>query len=328
MRQQVASVPQGRPERQQPVSRRGEGVSCPSTAADRCALSEVWPEVERSLRAFLRRRGVPLQAVDDLVQDVAIAAVAQRVAFSGAEDLLRWARVVAERKHWRDATKGRRIDLRDVPPEVPAVENVEAQAIARRELAVVVAAAERLEPRHQEAFTAGATRRGPKRDRDRVALRVHRARKVLRARSRRFIGIAAPLRAPKWLAAGSPQAVAVFSATAVAIGLALGPLTTPADQSKPDRARNARFVGVSPSAGTSVAHERAGSIEASPTLPRVPEEAVRPRKTPVAAVRVVEDAEVGTKDNDGAQPLLCYRGRASPEGICLSLPEIAPLPVP
>jgi DNA-directed RNA polymerase specialized sigma24 family protein len=57
-------------------------------------LSLQWREVSARLGRYLRRQGVPHDAVDDLLQDVALKVLERELPFEDAEDLLRWCYVV------------------------------------------------------------------------------------------------------------------------------------------------------------------------------------------------------------------------------------------
>jgi len=64
---------------------------------EKVSLGQVWPEVVVPLQRALAHQGLPRDAVDDVVQEVAARVIEHDVASDSAEDLLRWARVVGRR---------------------------------------------------------------------------------------------------------------------------------------------------------------------------------------------------------------------------------------
>lgn len=307
-------------------------MSCPVTAADGNALSEVWPEVARSLRPFLRRKGVPAAAIDDVVQDVAVAAVAQRVAFADANDLLRWARVVAIRRLWRERAAATRALPYAAVPERAAVDNVEDGAVARRELAAVIDAALALRQEDLSAFQAAATREGSKRERDRLSLRLHRARQRLRAGSRRFIAALLPARADRWFGFDAGQLAAVVGSAVIAVGTALGPNETvkPRPAAGKQDLELAAPVALFAAAAADIAPAEPAALAGPVAQPHgAHEERQPPSRSPLVAIPLAgEPAEVGTADNGGRRPLVCYEGPASPQPVCVDAPAATASVVP
>lgn len=161
------------------------GPSCAVTADAAPALSEVWPEVAERLRTYLIRSGAPSALIPDLVQDVAEAAIRQKVKFTSADDLMRWGRVVAQRKLWRELKRTSRADVAEPSIALEGDERVEDAAIARRQLEVTLAATDLLPRQHLEALTTPPPR-GGKRERDRHSLRLLRARRKLEELAKRF----------------------------------------------------------------------------------------------------------------------------------------------
>lgn len=68
-------------------------------------FAEVWPAVAARLERSLSRRGVDRLSREDIVQDVAVRALVNRVSFGSAEDLVGWALTVGHNL-WTD--EGRR----------------------------------------------------------------------------------------------------------------------------------------------------------------------------------------------------------------------------
>src|SRR5687767_5503945 len=64
-------------------------------------LAQAWPAVAARLERSLSRRGVDRVAREDIVQDVAVRALARRVPFGSAEDLVGWALTVGHNL-WTD----------------------------------------------------------------------------------------------------------------------------------------------------------------------------------------------------------------------------------
>jgi DNA-directed RNA polymerase specialized sigma24 family protein len=181
-------------------------------------LDRVWPETSRRLAAFLRSRGVPSDAIEDIAQEVAIRALRSRVAFEDANDLLPWACTVAWRLHIGDLRRRKarpsEAAIGVLGEEIPASGSVEDEVAARLRLSQVVAAMSTLPVRDQQLLTAAAAGEG-------TAVEQHEARRLallrFRARARlvRALGagaaVVAALRRVRW------QGVLVACTAAVAV---------------------------------------------------------------------------------------------------------------
>jgi hypothetical protein len=173
----------------------------------------VWPDVERRLRALLFRRGLDRASVDDVVQEVALRALANHVTYASATDLLRWAGPVAcnlhvdlvrHRARLIDATEAEdHAAADDVPREVAhrielqrAFRGIAALRPADREAIIDAVTSEPVVPRNRKEAVRLAVRRH--RARSRLALVLEQLAawitgvKILR-RGRRLVAVAALL---------------------------------------------------------------------------------------------------------------------------------------
>ena len=140
-------------------------------------LHSVWPEVARRLELRLRRRGAdPVRALD-LVQDVAVRVLSARPSFESAEDLLRWATVVA--RHL--AVDGHRSDRRLVPSQDDHASalDVEAHVLDRLDLDALWRALPGLTLGERRALTRPEEAPADRAAQVRAAVRRHRARSHL-----------------------------------------------------------------------------------------------------------------------------------------------------
>lgn len=96
-------------------------------------FGETWPQVAPQLRFVLRLRGVDADSIDDIVQETALRALARLVPFSSAEDLYRWARVVAVNLSIADYRRTARVAF-EPPPEHHPAEDVVAIVESRLRL--------------------------------------------------------------------------------------------------------------------------------------------------------------------------------------------------
>ena len=143
------------------------------------AMTEVWPEVSRRLRAFLASRGANRQAVEDITQEVGLRALAKQVPFEDAADLCRWAVTVARNLHV-DLTRrpGELTDASEL--DMASTEDVAHRVECRIRLNKVLVALRQLSAHDRTAILTSlntAEHRERSLGRDRVAL--HRARRRL-----------------------------------------------------------------------------------------------------------------------------------------------------
>jgi DNA-directed RNA polymerase specialized sigma24 family protein len=176
------------------------------------SFETVWPDVERRLRALLYRRGLDRASVDDVVQEVALRALANHVTYASATDLLRWAGPVACNLHV-DLVR-HRARMLDAPEaeDHAASDDVPREVAHRIELQRAFRGIAALRPADREAIIEAVTSEPAPRNRKeavRLAVRRHRARsrlalvleqlaawitgvKILR-RGRRLVAVAALL---------------------------------------------------------------------------------------------------------------------------------------
>lgn len=224
-------------------------------------LGAVWPGVGRRVREVLAARGVDDQDAEDAAQETALRALRVRPAFVDADDLVRWAVVVA----WHYAVDVRRRSRFVDPsclPDGPSCEDVGHTVELREALRSVRRGMGRLTERERAALVAALTGiPPPERPADRSAavreaVRRHRARLRLAAMSDGLLGAAVgltrrvrPRRPPARLLplAGTSIAVASFGGLALVwSGTSVGPAravvarplaapVTPASRSAPTR---------------------------------------------------------------------------------------------
>lgn len=196
-----------------PVTRTGGPAITPSWAA----LAESWPEVSRRLAGVLRARGLDGPTVDDVIQETAARALARRVQFESADDLFAWA-VVTARNYATDLHRRQSFMTAEPVPDRPIATDVETHVQHRLELRAVRKAFHALRPNDQQALrTPVAAASGP--ERNRAAVRRHRARVRLLALMERLAGVIA------WVFGRRLRPRTVVTALAVPTALFVGALT-------------------------------------------------------------------------------------------------------
>ncbi|HWL36411.1 MAG TPA: sigma-70 family RNA polymerase sigma factor [Frankiaceae bacterium] len=143
----------------------------------------MWPDVERRLRALLFRRGLDQASAEDVVQEVALRALAGRVTYTSAKDLLRWAGPVACNLHIDLLRQRARLQDGGVGTDHPASNDVAGEVADRMELQRAFRGLAALRPADREAIMEAVTAEPvPARNRKeavRLAVRRHRARSRL-----------------------------------------------------------------------------------------------------------------------------------------------------
>lgn len=180
-------------------------------------FAEHWPTLAAAAQRSLLSRGVPLSSAEDALQEAALRAFGRT--FHSPTHARRWSTRVAHNLAI-DAHRGSsRIELGDVPETEEAVGTADA-VLARIELSRVTSAIMGLSVQDQAVLRAAAeskTITGTKRERDRVALRLFRARKRLLEVLKAAIGVgglAETLRRKPFVAAAmSAAAVAALTFT-------------------------------------------------------------------------------------------------------------------
>ena len=87
--------------------------------------AQVWRDVSRQVARYLRARGVTGPDVDDIVQEVAVRAMAHEVEYLDADDLTAWCLVVARNLHTDAARRARSTSDLDDLQSTPGSVNVE-----------------------------------------------------------------------------------------------------------------------------------------------------------------------------------------------------------
>lgn len=143
------------------------------------AFESVWPEVERRLRALLFRRGLDSVSADDIVQEVALRALTNRVTYDSAGDLLRWAGPVACNLHV-DLVRQRARLLDDIGPEQASASDVHGEVVDRIELERALRGIAALRPADRDAILDAVAEEPvqprTRKEAIRLAVRRHRAR--------------------------------------------------------------------------------------------------------------------------------------------------------
>ncbi|MDQ1712873.1 MAG: hypothetical protein QOE45_2323 [Frankiaceae bacterium] len=164
---------------------RGEGAeaSGEGRAVIGPAFETVWPDVERRLRALLFRRGLDRASADDIVQEVALRALANHVTFASASDLLRWAGPVACNLHVDLVRHHARMLDAPQAEDHAADDDVPRQVAERIELQRAFRGIAALRPADREAIIEAVTSEQAvprtRKEAVRLAVRRHRARSRL-----------------------------------------------------------------------------------------------------------------------------------------------------
>jgi hypothetical protein len=282
-------------------------------------LGAVWVRVEPVLRRSLRRQGVAADDVDDITQEVFTRALERGVVFSDINDCYRWCRIVGTRlatDQWRMSQRHR--DRRRVPGRVEPEDAAE-RARHRVALEQTLAALPALMPAELAAVRVAVG--GPKGLSTAQRVSLHRARLRLRALVRETLGAVPWWRRVVWrwrqlmvpLFDGSTVAAAVTASIAGAV-LLLPPVASPEAASHKPRPvmQTERHHTTPPQVATlPAAHPELRNLLATG---RRSERPVPPSSSP-ARLDLTADRQVGlpgptgtqagTRQNDGAKPLLC-----------------------
>jgi hypothetical protein len=269
-------------------------------------FEDVWPLVERRLRALLYRRGLDQASSDDVVQEVALRVLAHGVTYESSEDLLRWAAPVACRLHVDLLRHRARITDADEAPEHPARDDVAGEVADRLELQRAFRAIATLRPADRDAIIDAVAAEPPvPRDRQeavRLAVRRHRARSRLAVVLEQLAGWIAGL-AGGWrvLAArrrSTALAALVPAAAAIPLMVTFAPHAVPLDpQARPPAVANAPEAAPRTTAVTSV---RSAATSAASTRAALRRAVVAPvRKAPAAPRAKPDKPEVDVDGPNG-----------------------------
>ena len=162
-----------------PIGRRAWGP-----LSDLDAFAAAWQEVAPAVRSALWRQRVDVETTEDLVQEAGLRAFERRGEFATRAHLRRFA-CTAARNLAIDLFRHRQRHRSSLPlPDLPDPLNLDAVALQRLRLDAVLREFPRLSAADQEVLRAslGLQSRGvTKRERDRFALQLHRARLRLNA---------------------------------------------------------------------------------------------------------------------------------------------------
>jgi DNA-directed RNA polymerase specialized sigma24 family protein len=302
-------------------SRTGEALITPPFEA-------VWPDVERRLRALLFRRGLDQASAEDVVQEVALRALAGRVTYTSAKDLLRWAGPVACNLHVDLLRQRARLQDGGVTTDHPATNDVAGEVADRMELQRAFRGLAALRPADREAIMEAVTAEPvPARSRKeavRLAVRRHRARSRLALVMEQ---LAAWLFGAAWLRRSSRAATVALAAVPIAafpLVLALRPpaaapettVTTPVTESAQVRTFHADRTPAEPAR----THGRPSTPRRAPAA----REVVRPRATvapeePTVELMPADDTgvKVGGDDRRPDDRTVCARNLPVLPDVCV-----------
>jgi DNA-directed RNA polymerase specialized sigma24 family protein len=243
---------------------------------------------------MLRRRGLDRASIDDVVQEVALRALAHRVTYASATDLLRWASPVACNLHVDLLRQRARLLDDPAAAERPASDDVAREVTHRIELQKALRGIAKLRPADREAIL-GAVAAEPAAPRTRqeavrLAVRRHRARSRLALVMEQ---LAAWVTGLAWVRRGRRVAVASAMVPAAALPLVVGWRLMPAEPARVP-ARPAAVAPVVPAAAPVPVVLEGVAREVAPVA------TVSRRAAPAAARRTV--AAVRGERGDGRSP--------------------------
>lgn len=188
-------------------------------------FTAAWSSVEPRLWRQLRRR-LPDEEAADVCQEVALRAVRSRVQFRNATELFRWSSVVGHRIANRLLAEDEAVAVDSLDDDAlddaafAATTDIEAEVAARTALQAALADASEADIRTIRAVFEAMEHPAGKRERDRLALQLHRARRRLRARLDDLLA-AAGLKVARWRRA-VPRPALIAGAGAVVAGAVIG----------------------------------------------------------------------------------------------------------
>ncbi len=273
------------------------------------SFESVWPDVERRLRALLFRRGLDASSSEDIVQEVALRALANGVTYASAQDLLRWAGPVACNLHVDLIRHRARMFDGELATDHPATNDVAGEVADRMELQRALRGLAALRPADRAAIIDAVTEQPAPHSRKeavRLAVRRHRARSRLLVVLEQLAATVAGFR---WLRRGKRVSVALAAfAPVVALPLVVGwHLPSHRDTTLPPAA-------VAPAARQMVAttQTRADRTISPRTAPAVRHVAPAPKATAPQAPAAghggynhLGHAEYHHEQRDEQQPILC-----------------------
>lgn len=281
---------------------------------------QLWPAVEPAVLRSLRRRGVPAATAEDVTQEVAVRALDRE--FESRAHVRRWCTRVAVNLAIDDRRRQGNIESGEIPDaEVPAAGD---HAVLRLELSRVAAAIAGLSEVDQSVLriaAAGESVTGEKRDRDRFALQLFRARKRLLDALKGWLGLGGVV------ALGQRRRTSLALAmVAVVTALSWSTLIHRADVPKAGDAATTLDAGAAEVAvRIASAHDVARPHDAVPT----PATRARPPATPDRFRTQIDVpspsggplVRVGAEDHgDEPRPLLCLRNLPVVGEYCSTAP--------
>ena len=308
------------------VPRLGGPLLTPERRRD---LTDVWPAVAPRLHRMLRRRGVDAATAEDVVQETALRVLRTGVAFTGADDLFRWASVVG----WRLAVDTRRRESRSDPgpvPDRPSPVNVALAVEQRTALEAVGRGLRSLSDSDRSAILGPVGDSGPPLTRQQsvlLAVRRHRARSRLLLLTKGLLGAAGWLavrrrttpmpRSGLVAAIGAPVALVAF-VLLPSVGPPSGvdlPLAPPTASGPVAPVTTIARVAPAPEVEAPPAAVAAPSSPPAVTAPPAP-----PAAEPATTVQIAVPDPLGGTTTVGARPR-----QPDDHTLCVTLPGV-PLP--
>lgn len=288
-------------------------------------LLEEWPRAERSLVAGLRRRGVPPEIAAELVQETALRLLTARPAVGTYDDLFRWSWRVCRNLEigWRR----RLAPTAEIDPDTLVASDDVAWRVEQRLRAAATATAfRRLSDADQTVLSSAIVqddRGATKRERDRFALQLLRARRRLEALIGAAGAVAAWMRARMRPQHAEQIAAAMLTATVAAV-MVIAPIgggEPPSRRASPSRQSMFQmFQWSTRQAATEVIAPREvpeGLHRAKPTVRWIAEAPLPLDGRPLRA---------GLEDQPEPEHELCVSWMSVDPG-CADLPDLAELPL-
>lgn len=142
--------------------------------------ASMWTDVERALRADLRRRPGSMAVVDDVIQDVAMKLLVCNREFESKSHLLNWARRVAANRCTDLMRCGSRLAVTDEVPDCAARDDIAHSVEQRSVVEAVLSAVARLSESDRRALVARPPVGADRFTQNRYNVSRHRARAHLR----------------------------------------------------------------------------------------------------------------------------------------------------
>ena len=297
-----------------------------------------WPDVEARLRRLLAARNVPPSEREDLVQEVAVRALASAVEFPSSDNFFAWASTVA-RHLCVDVLRGRALAQSRLSALAHSPRDVEAEVETRLDLAAAKAFVAKLSAQEREALL-GET--GGVRQPSSFYVQRHRLRrkmqKAIDGLGSLWLGLWRRFRFTGGEAASQAAALVAPLAAACALNFGLGQSHdprphVPAEPAPLPAARATSHTHITPPSAPATHNGSATPHHPLTTSPEKPQRAPDPdagRIWPerrVEATAADEDVYVETEKKHGQQPLWCLWGVVAVPDTCVGqAPNLDDLP--